>query len=138
MNDIKLIVTLLVFVGGCTTGSATVLSGWESSPIDLVAVTFYDEPPANYEVVGNVKAESFVFPFILLFYEKKAEARAFAELKKQAATIGANGVIGWAVGEIVEWNWVHDANTGTSSYKPSKRITVRGTAIYVTSINRSD
>ena len=97
MNDIKLIVTLLVFAGGCTTGSATVLSGWESSPIDVVAVTFYDEPPANYEVVGNVKAESFVFPFILLFFEKKAEARAFAELEKQAATIGANGVIGWEV-----------------------------------------
>ncbi len=133
MNDIKLIVTLLVFagIGGCTTGSATVLTGWESSPIDVVAVTLYDEPPPNYEVVGSVKAESIVF---LFFYEKKAEERAFAELKKQAATIGANGVIGWEVGEIVELDWVHNSNTGTSSPHFKKTVTVKGTAIYVTTI----
>ena len=121
------------FIGGCTTGSATVLTGWESSPIDVVAVTLYDEPPPNYEVVGSVKAESIVF---LFFYEKKAEERAFAELKKQAATIGANGVIGWEVGEIVELDFFHNSITGKYSPQFTKTIRVTGTAIYVTSISR--
>ena len=82
MNDIKLIVTLLVFagIGGCTTGSATVLTGWESSPIDVVAVTLYDEPPPNYEVVGSVKAESIVF---LFFMKRKRKSVRLLNLRNK-------------------------------------------------------
>ncbi len=135
MNDIKLVATLLAFacVSGCTTGSA-VVTGQERSPIDPAAVTLYIEPPSHYEVVGIVEAASGVF----LFYDKTAEGRAFSELKEQAATIGANGVIEWEVGEIVEWNSVYDVNTGMTSPQRSKTITVTGTAIYVTSTSRSE
>jgi hypothetical protein len=110
------------------------VTGEERSPIDPAAVTLFAEPPAHSEEVGIVEAASGVF----FFYDKKAEDRAFAELKVQAATIGANGVIEWEVGEIVEWNSVYDANTKTTSPARSKTITVTGTAIYVTSISRSE
>jgi len=134
-NDFRLVVTLLAFgcISGCTT-SSVVVTGQERSPIDPAAVTLYDEPPAEYEVVGTVEAASGVF----LFYAKTAEERAFAELKEQAATIGANGVIEWEVGEIVEWNSVYDVNTGMTSPQRSKTITVTATAIYVTSTSRSE
>ncbi len=134
-NDIKLVATLFAFacISGCTTGSA-VATGQERSPIDPAAVTLYYDPPADYEVGGIIEAASGVF----LFYDKTAEERAFAELKEQAATIGANGVIDWEVGETVEWNSVYDVNTGMTSPQRSKTITVTGTAIYVTSTSRSE
>ncbi len=127
--------TLLAFacIGGCTTGSALV-TGQERSPIDPAAVTLYAEPPAQYDVVGTVEAASDVF----LFYNKTAEERAFAELKEQAAKIGANGVIGWEVGEIKEMVWHYDPNAGTSYPGWQITRTVRGTAIFITSISRRE
>ncbi len=134
-NDIKLAVTLLAFacIGGCTTGSA-VATGQERSPIDPAAVTLYYDPPAAYEVVGIVEAASDAFPF----YNQTTLERAFAELKEQAAKIGANGVIGWEVGEIKEMVWHYDPNAGTSYPGWQITRTVRGTAIFVTSISRSE
>ncbi len=134
-KDIKLAVTLLAFacIGGCTTGSA-VVTGQERSPIDPAAVTLYDDRPADYKVVGTVEASSDV----ILFYNKTAEERAFAELKEQAAKIGANGVIDWEIGEIEESVPHYDSNTGI--YSSSRRITktVTGTAIFVPSIGQSE
>ncbi len=127
--------TLLAFacIGGCTTGSA-VATGQERSPIDPAAVTLFFEPPADYEVVGIVEAASDAFPI----YNKTALERAFAELKEQAAKIGANGVIGWEVGETQEMIWHYDPNAGTSYPGWQITRTVRGTAIFVTSNSRSE
>ena len=134
-NDIKLVVTLLVFacISGCTTGTA-VVTGEERSPIDPAAVTLYDDPPADYEVVGTVEAASDA----ILISTEAAQERAFAELKEQAAKIGANGVIGWEVGEIKEMVWHYDPNAGTSYPGWQITKTVRGTAIFVTSNSRSE
>ena len=134
-NDAKLVATLLILacISGCTTGSA-IVTGQERSPIDPAAVTLYAEPPECYELVGSVEAASGVF----FFYDKAAEERAFVELKEQAATIGANGVMEWEVGEKVEWGTHYDPNTGMTSPQRSKTITVTGTAIYVTSNCRSE
>ncbi len=122
-------------IGGCTTGSAVVF-GQERSPIDPAAVTLYDEPPTDYEEIGIVEAASDVL--FLIFFDKSAIERAFAELKDQAAMIGANGVIDWEVGEIEKWGTHYDPNTGI--YSPSRRITktVTGTAILVTSNRQSE
>ncbi len=134
-NDIKLVATLLAFafISGCTTGSA-VVTGQERSPIDPAAVTLYDDPPADYEVVGIVEAASDVF----FISTEPAQERAFAELKEQAAKIGANGVIDWEVGEIKEMISHVDANTGISYPGWQTTKTVRGTAIFVASISRSE
>ena len=134
-NDIRLVATLwaIACISGCTTGSA-IVTGQERSPIDPLAVTLYAEPPPHYEEVGIVETASSVF----FFFDEAAEERAFVELKEQAASIGANGVTQWEIGEIVEWISVYDANTGTTSPRRSKRITVTGTAIYVTVNGRND
>ncbi len=110
------------------------MTGQERSPIDPAAVTLYDDPPADYEVVGIVEAASDV----ILISTEVAQERAFAELKEQAAKIGANGVIDWEVGEIKEMVSHYDPNAGT--HYPGWQITktVRGTAIFVTSNSRSE
>ncbi len=135
MNDIKLVVTLLAFacISGCTTGSA-IVTGQERSPIDPAAVTLYDDLPADYEVVGTAEAASTG----ILFSNKTAEELAIAELKEQAARIGATGVIDWEVGEIKEMIWHYDPNAGTSYPGWQITKTVRGTAIFVTSNSRSE
>ncbi len=110
------------------------MTGQERSPIDPAAVTLYAEPPAHYEAVGIVEAASGVF----FFYDKAAEERAFAELKEQAATIGANGVIEWEVDEIWGTRPLYNSVTGQFSEWPQLRKVVKGTAIYVTSNSRSE
>ena len=109
------------------------MTGQERSPIDLAAVTLYAEPPTHYDVVGIVEAVSNVE-----FFDKAAEERAFVELKKQAAKIGANGVIEWEVSEIWGTTKIYDSVTGNFSKWPQLRKIVKGTAIYVTSISRSE
>ena len=130
----KLVVTLLAFasISGCTTGSA-IVTGQERSRIDPAAVTLYAEPPTHYEVVGIVEAISNIE-----FSDEAAEGRAFVELKKQAAKIGANGVIEWEIGETLGSVNVHNPDTGGFSSWPQRRKTVKGTAIYVTPISRSE
>ena len=127
--------TLFAFacISGCTTGSA-VVTGQERSPIDPAAVRLYDDPPADYEVVGIVEAATDVY----FLTTDEAQERTFAELRKQAAEIGANGVIEWEVGEIRETSFSNDVNTGQLSNTTYHRVTVKGTAIYVTSNSRSE
>ena len=134
MNDIKLVVTLLAFacIGGCTTGTA-VVTGQERSPIDTGAVTLYSELPTHYVVVGIVEAASDV-----IFSAEAAQKRAFVELKKQAAMIGANGVINWEVHNILNARDVFDRTSKDLSLRWVKTKIVKGTAIYVASIGRSE
>ncbi len=54
----------------------------------------YLEPPSDYEIIGLVEASSEVE-----FSSQAAQNRTVEELKKQAAKIGANGVILLSSGE---------------------------------------
>ena len=109
------------------------MTGQERSPIDTGAVTLYSELPAHYEVVGMIEAASDV-----RFSAEAAQKRAFVELKKQAAMIGANGVINWEVHNILNARDVYDRTTGDVSPRWIKTKIVNGTAIYVASIGRSE
>ena len=134
-NDIKLAVTLLAFacIGGCITSGSAVVTGQERSPIDPAAVTLYIEPPAQYDVVGIVDAVSDIE-----FFDEAAQERAFVELKKQAAKIGANGVIEWEIDEVWGTRKLYNSVTGDFSDWPQLRKTIKGTAIYVTLNSRSE
>lgn len=132
--DVKLIATLLAFafISGCTTGSA-VVTGQERSPIDPAAVTLFDDPPADFEVIGIVEASSDV----ILISAETALERALDELKEQAAKIGANGVIDREVDETRKMVSHYDPNAGTHYPGWQTTIIVSGTAILVASTSRS-
>ena len=72
---------------GCATGS-TIVTGTVRPAIDPAEVRIYFEPPSQYETIGIVEASSDVE-----FSTQAAQDRVIEELKKQAAKIGANGVI---------------------------------------------
>jgi len=78
---------ILSVLVGCATGSS-IVTGVKRPALDSSLVKIYLEPPANYEVIGIVEASSEVE-----ISNQAAQNRTINELKKQAAKIGANGVI---------------------------------------------
>lgn len=83
----------VLLVSACATGSA-VVTGTKRPAIAPSAVQLYSKPPAEYDVVGIVEASSDAG-----LTEQGSMDYAVEELKKQAAAIGANGLLITSVGE---------------------------------------
>ncbi|MDR0321715.1 MAG: hypothetical protein LBI28_09445 [Treponema sp.] len=81
------IAVAVILVVGCSTGS-TIVTGTVRPAIDPAEVKIYLEPPSQYEIIGMVETSSEVG-----FSTQAAQDRVIEELKKQAAKIGANGVL---------------------------------------------
>ncbi len=81
-----LFVCLLTLLG-CATGSY-IVTGNVRPAADPNDVKLYLEPPSEYETIGIVEASSDVE-----LSSQAATDRAVQELKRQAAKIGANGVL---------------------------------------------
>lgn len=90
----RLVVVLLLALAlsACASGSV-VVTGTKRPPIAASEVQFYSKPPAEYEVIGVVKASS-----EWGFTQQGSTDYAVEELKKQAAAIGANGVLLTSIG----------------------------------------
>ena len=93
MRNIKSTIGLLVLVmfifnlGGSATGT-TLVTGVKRVAISFQEVKIYHSSPANYEVIGIVKASS-----EMGWTDQESLDMAVEEVKKQAAKIGANGII---------------------------------------------
>ena len=81
-----LFLSTILFIS-CATGTALV-TGIQREATNPESVVVYTEPPAKYEVIGIVTASSDAG-----WTEQGDLNYAMAELKKQAAKIGANDVI---------------------------------------------
>ncbi|MBM4891670.1 hypothetical protein [Vibrio diabolicus] len=88
MNLFKtLTLSITVFLVGCASGSAIIV-GEARPPIEPQAVTLYLDAPLSYEKIALVSAASNAG-----FTKQDSVNYAVEELKKQAAKLGANGVI---------------------------------------------
>jgi len=89
MRFFKVILIIFCFtvLFSCATGSA-IITGQVRPAIDPTEVKIYLEPPKQYETIGIVEASSDVE-----HSTQAAQDRVINELKKQAAKIGANGVL---------------------------------------------
>ncbi len=88
MRWIALIIVLGALVG-CASGSSKV-TGKTRAEIPVETVTLYRQPPPSYETVGLVVATA--PPFRSSRYKMVQEVLV-AEWKRQAAKMGANGVL---------------------------------------------
>jgi len=119
----SILIMLLLAIAGCATGSH-IITGKVKPALDPNKVKLYLEPPSEYEVIGIVEASSDVELFT-----QAAQDRAIQELKKQAAQIGANGVLIQSTG--------HQTNTSGyysgGAYYPidTETKTATGKAIFV-------
>jgi uncharacterized protein YbjQ (UPF0145 family) len=106
-------------ISGCASGSA-IVTGTTRPSTRADSVKIYLDPPAEYETIGLVRAES------SSGWTKQGDTDyALRELKKRAAKIGANGIILTSTGtksQVVVVN-----GTGGSSESQA----VEGRAVYV-------
>ena len=83
----------LVFIGCVTTGQV-MLTGTARTPINPEQVKIYFSPPSAYETIGVVSVQ-----LGSLF---QTQMDLYKEMQKQAAKIGANGVLVSA-----DSGWIH-------------------------------
>jgi hypothetical protein len=106
---------VVLAITACASGSA-IVTGTKRMPITSEHVTLYLEPPIDYEVIGLVSASSDAG-----WTEQATVDYAVEELKKQAAKLGANGLLLLSSG---------DTTTVVGGHSVSGK-TVQGKAIFV-------
>jgi hypothetical protein len=122
-RNVVLIMCLLTLIG-CATGSS-IVTGQKRAPIDFNLVKLYLETPENYEAIGIVKASSDAG-----WTEQDSVDYAIEELKKQAAKLGANGVLLMTTGEQTSMI-MGDNGQGGFYAIPVTEQTISGKAIYL-------
>ncbi|MCF7908165.1 MAG: hypothetical protein K9L86_04760 [Candidatus Omnitrophica bacterium] len=122
----KIIVCCLVasFLIGCATGSV-ILTGTARPSTDPQSVKLYLEEPKKYDVLGVVEASSDSG-----WTDQDSQDYAVAELKKQAAKIGANGVLLTNTGTQTS-TMAGGYGSGAIWVAPVNAKVVKGTAIFV-------
>jgi len=115
---------LAVFLTGCATGSV-VLTGTARPSTDPQSVKLYLQEPKKYDVIGLVEASSDSG-----WTDQGSQDYAVAELKKQAAKIGANGVLLTTTGTQTT-GMAGGYGTGVVWVAPVNAKVVKGTAIFV-------
>ncbi|EHH2451463.1 hypothetical protein MPV89_004188 [Vibrio vulnificus] len=121
---VGLVVVALSFLNACASGSA-IVTGVKRPALDFNQVRLYLEAPEQYETIGIVKASSDAG-----ITQQASQDYAVEELKKQAAKIGANGVILTTTGERT--SSIISTNADGSIYTiPVSAQTVSGKAVFV-------
>ena len=126
MNIKFVYVTLIaaLMLSACASGSY-ILTGEKRTPLMAASVKLYISPPQEYEVIAIVNASSDSG-----WTQQGRTAYAVKELKKQAAKLGANGILLTDRGEIISTSAGAYGN-GAIYYISSTAQTVTGRAIYV-------
>ena len=79
---------LVVLFSGCVySDGSTLVTGTPGQTLELSKVQIYLNPPSNYEVIGLINGSGNGWT------EQQSMDLAIDELKKRAASIGANGVL---------------------------------------------
>ncbi len=125
--------TLLIFfnliIFGCVTGSA-IVTGKARPAIKASFVKIYIDPPHKYETLGIVEASSDIE-----LSSQAAQDRVIVELKRQAARIGANGIILLSTGEKRgDMVGFYSGNLFIAGTEETK--TAKGKAIYVEELGK--
>ena len=126
LKNVKISIFLfsIVLLNACASGSY-IVTGTVREPIDFSQVKLYIDPPGEYEKIGIVKASSDSG-----WTEQNSQDYAVEELKRQAAKLGANGILLQTTGETVS-SVIGTNPNGTIYSVPVSAQTVIGIAIYV-------
>ena len=119
-----LLAPAVLAIAACASGSA-IVTGKTTAPVAPEQVKIYLEPPATFEVIGLVNASSGAG-----WTEQGSLDYAIEELKKQAARLGANGVLLVSSGEKTT-TIVGGQGTGYFYAIPVTAKTVQGRAVFV-------
>ena len=119
---------------GCAS-SSHVLIGQIRPPIDVSQVKVYADPPMKYEKIALIEGSS---KNSFAVSDQGKSDKALLNMKKEAALLGANGVLIQAVGDISTGMVGTNTFTGSGGYGSSVGIygaamhkSAQGIAIYV-------
>lgn len=122
-------ILLTGMLAACASGTV-LLTGHARPSISADQVVIYTTPPEHYEVIGMVDAEA-----SHAWTDQGRLDKAVAELKEQAASVGANGILlqGVATGSSGSTGAFvpNGAGGGLFVSSSSHEKQVSGTAIYV-------
>lgn len=135
---ISLIALLALFLTSCASTSH-VITGKPRAPIDPSLVKIYSVAPAEYEEIATIDASS---RSSFAFGDQKKMDAVIERLKKEAASLGANGVLLQSTGSEYGGGVGTGVGTGlgmgngglsigTGIFTASDNKTGRGLAIYV-------
>jgi hypothetical protein len=128
------IVLLLLVISACSTSSREIV-GAKRPPIDASEVLVYLQKPVKYEQIAFIKASS---KNSLVFSDDGMQEVAIQRLKKEAAALGANGVLlttseDEVTGALGTGSGVQGRNVGIGlglSFPITNKL-IRAVAIYV-------
>ncbi|EOX1767404.1 hypothetical protein ACPDME_003632 [Vibrio cholerae] len=119
-----LVILFAILLNGCASGSA-IVTGEKRAELNFNEVKLYLDAPEKYETIGIVKASS-----DMGITQQDSQNYAIEELKRQAAKIGANGVILTTVSENI--SSILSTNFDGGMYLiPVSEQAVSGRAIFV-------
>ena len=126
-KQIKIAATIFLsaVLFGCATGSS-IITGVKRPAINPSEVKIYLDPPAKFETIGIVEADSEVG-----FSRQSAQDQAINELKKRAAKVGANGVLLTNTGSQTSGTAGVYSNGIFYGGGSSDKILAQGRAIYI-------
>jgi hypothetical protein len=127
------IVLAAALVAGCA-GSSKVMLGQARAPIDPAQVQIYRTPPAGSQEIAQLESKSAVG-----FGTQGQTDAAVARLKREAAALGANGVVLLGVGSsgspvgmsVGAGSYGRHSGGGLSVGIPTTQKQAAGVAIYV-------
>lgn len=116
-----------VVLASCAADGSYVLTGAKRSPIDPKTVRLYTEPPPGAEQVAILESRSGT---ALAVTDQGMMDAAIEHLKKQAASLGANGVVLRSTGKTSSGGAIVPVGR-TAYYVDDEEKTAAGIAIYV-------
>jgi hypothetical protein len=136
--SVCLAAAVLTGLAGCST-SSHVLLGTPRAPLPPESVRIYRQPPPKYEQIATVEASS---QGSLALTSQQNMDKAIERLKREAAKLGANGIILQSVAD--QQSGAIGTGIGSTSYGPGSAVgagvggsfglyskAVSGLAIYV-------
>ena len=95
MSQFKLLLLLSLFVTIACYPVSHVIIGDTQAPIDYTNVKIYNDYPDTYEKIAIIEASSDLAfkDFSIEFTHQQKTNKALERLKKEAASLGANGIV---------------------------------------------
>ena len=95
MSMLKLLVFLSLFITKACYPVSHVIIGESQAPIDYTNVKIYNDYPDAYEKIAIIEASSDLAfkDFSIEFTHQQKTDKALERLKKEAAALGANGIV---------------------------------------------
>ena len=95
MSRLKLLVLLSLFITKACYPVSHVIIGESQAPVDYTNVKIYNDYPDAYEKIAIIEASSDLAfkDFSIEFTHQQKTDKALERLKKEAAVLGANGIV---------------------------------------------